>query len=50
MKKALGIFVTALFIFCSTLAFAGGDQNHGDNGTGPTGGTGSGQTSQNRGG
>ena len=50
MKKALGIFVAAVFIFCSSLAFAGGDQQHGDVGSGSTGDSGAGDVTQNHGG
>jgi hypothetical protein len=45
MKKIFG-FATALLIFLSSLAFAGGDQNCGDKATGPAGSTGSGDVTQ----
>ncbi len=49
MKKIIGL-ITVLFIICSTLAYAGGDKNRGDEGQGSTGTTGQGSVSQNRGG
>ena len=49
MKKVL-IFITAATIILSSLAYAGGDKNHGSKGKGNTGETGSGQVTQKRGG
>jgi len=48
MKKVLA-FAMILLIGCSTLVFAGGDQNHGSKGQGSTGTTGGGSTTQTRG-
>ena len=49
MKKVM-VFVAAFMLMFSTLVFAGGDQNHGDNGSGSTGSGGGGDTTQNHGG
>jgi hypothetical protein len=46
MKKILGI-IAVLMIMVSSMAYAGGDQNHGSEGQGSTGGDGQGQVSQN---
>lgn len=46
MKKILG-FIVAMMIVISSVAYAGGDQNHGSQGQGSTGGDGQGQVSQN---
>jgi hypothetical protein len=45
MKKIFG-FTTAMMIFLSSLAFAGGDQNCGDKAAGAAGSTGSGDVTQ----
>jgi hypothetical protein len=46
MKKILGI-IAVLMIMVLSLAYAGGDQNHGSEGQGSTGSDGQGQVSQN---
>ena len=47
MKKMM-VWITALMLVFSSMAYAGGDQNCGDEGTGPTGSTGQGTPTQNR--
>ncbi|MEE4112994.1 MAG: hypothetical protein V2I40_09290 [Desulfobacteraceae bacterium] len=47
MKKIL-VFVAALMLAMSTMAYAGGDQNTGSNGQGSTGSDGGGATTQKR--
>jgi hypothetical protein len=49
MKKALA-FITAFMLLFSSLVYAGGDKVRGDKGTGSTGTTGGGSTTQTRGG
>ena len=49
MKKIL-VIITAVMIMFSSLAYAGGDKNHGSKGQGSTGNTGGGVTTQTRGG
>lgn len=49
MKKIIGL-VAIIMIICSSMAYAGGDQNHGSKGQGSTGTSGAGDTTQNRGG
>lgn len=46
MKKILGL-ITVIMIVFSSLAYAGGDQNHGSEGQGSTGSNGQGEVSQN---
>jgi hypothetical protein len=48
MKKILSLTAAFMILF-SSLAFAGGDKNHGTKGQGSTGTTGGGSTSQTRG-
>jgi hypothetical protein len=48
MKKVLGL-IAAFMLFFSSVVYAGGDQNHGDKGQGPTGDGGKGPTTQTRG-
>jgi len=48
MKKVL-VLITAFMIMFSSLAYAGGDKNHGSKGKGSTGNTGGGATTQTRG-
>lgn len=48
MKTFMALVTTCVILFAS-LAFAGGDQNHGDKGQGSTGSNGGGQTTQTRG-
>ena len=48
MKKVL-VLITAFMIMFSSLAYAGGDKNHGSKGKGSTGTTGGGATTQTRG-
>ena len=48
MKKILAL-TTAFMLIFSSLAFAGGDKNHGSKGQGNTGTTGGGATTQTRG-
>jgi hypothetical protein len=47
MKK-ITVWIALMMLVFSSLAYAGGDQNCGDEGTGPTGTTGEGSVSQNR--
>ena len=47
MKKMLG-FIVATMIMFSSLAYAGGDQNCGSEGQGPTGDDGKGAVTQNQ--
>ena len=47
MKKMMGIIFAVMFLF-SSLAYAGGDQNCGSEGQGPTGDDGKGQVTQNQ--
>jgi len=47
MKKILGLTM-AVMLALSSVAFAGGDQNCGENGQGTTGTTGQGTVTQNR--
>ncbi len=48
MKRILGL-VAVIMIVVSSLAYAGGDKNHGSKGQGSTGSDGQGSTTQNRG-
>jgi hypothetical protein len=48
MKKVL-VFITALMLILSSIAYAGGDKNHGSKGKGSTGTIGGGATTQTRG-
>jgi hypothetical protein len=48
MKKIISFVVIAVFVLSSAV-YAGGGKVRGEKGTGPTGGTGSGQTTQQRG-
>jgi hypothetical protein len=48
MKKIFGIVVLVMILF-SSIAYAGGDQNHGSKGQGSTGTGGGGSTTQTRG-
>ena len=47
MKKVI-ILITAVMVIFSSLAYAGGDKNHGSKGKGSTGTTGGGATTQTR--
>ena len=47
MKKIIGL-LAVLMIMASSMVYAGGDQNCGDNGTGDTGENAPGQATQNR--
>jgi hypothetical protein len=47
MKKMVG-FIVAVMILFSSLAYAGGDQNCGSKGQGPTGDDGKGDVTQNQ--
>jgi len=49
MKKVL-VLITAFMIMFSSLAYAGGDKNHGSKGQGSTGSDGKGAVTQKRGG
>ena len=49
MMKKVFILITAIMIIFSSLAYAGGDKNHGSKGQGSTGTTGGGATTQTRG-
>lgn len=46
MKKIFG-FIVAMMIVVSSIAYAGGGQNHGSEGQGSTGSDGQGEVSQN---
>ena len=48
MKRVFAL-MTAFLILFSSLAYAGGDKNHGSKGNGSTGTTGGGATTQTRG-